>query len=82
MVNPKKKQLCLLKNYKNNITFVHIRINSSHNVSAHIVYKDTQELHELLESVRTMDNVTNVQWSEIVNLIGDNSSGVISGFFS
>ena len=61
---------------------MHIRINSSHNVSAHIVYKDTQELHELLESVRTMDNVTNVQWSEIVNLIGDNSSGVISGFFS
>ena len=72
----------LLKNYKNNITFVHTRINSSHNVSAHIVYKDTQELHELIESVRTMDYVTGVQWSEMVELVGDNNSGVISGFFS
>ena len=80
----KSKQVAqyLLKNYKDNITFVHTRINSSHNVSAHIVYKDTQELHELIESVRTMDYVTGVQWSEMVELVGDNNSGVISGFFS
>ena len=82
--NGKSKEVAeyLLKNYKDNITFVHTRINSSHNVSAHIVYKDTQELHELMESVRTMDYVTGVQWSEMVELVGDNNSGVISGFFS
>src|SRR5919201_1544992 len=72
----------LLKNYKDNITFVHTRINSLYNVSAHVIYKYTQELHELIESVRTMDYVTGVQWSEMVELVGDNNSGVISGFFS
>jgi DNA-binding Lrp family transcriptional regulator len=80
----KSKQVAqyLLKNYKDNITFVHTRINSSHNVSAHIVYKNTQELYELIESVKTIDYVTGVQWSETVELVGDNNSGVISGFFS
>ena len=84
VANGKSKEVAqyLLKNYKNNITFVHTRINSEHNVSAHVVYKDTQELHELIESVRTMDYVTGVQWSEMVELVGDNNSGVISGFFS
>jgi|SRR5919197_451099 DNA-binding Lrp family transcriptional regulator len=72
----------LLKNYKDNITFVHTRINSEHNVSAHVIYKDTQELHELIESVRTMEYVVNVMWSETVEMIGDNNSGVIRGFFN
>jgi DNA-binding Lrp family transcriptional regulator len=72
----------LLRNYKDNITSCHTRINSLYNVSAHVIYKYTQELHELIESVRTMDYVTGVQWSEMVELVGDNNSGVISGFFS
>src|SRR5919197_3429809 len=82
--NGKSKEVAqyLLKNYKDNITFVHTRINSSHNVSAQLVYKDTQELHELIESVRTIEHVVNVSWSETVELIGDNNSGVISSFFS
>src|SRR5919198_6117662 len=80
----KSKQVAqyLLKNYKDNITFVHTRINSEHNVSAHVIYKDTQELHELKESVRTMEYVVNVMWSETVEMIGDNNSGVIRGFFN
>ena len=58
------------------------RINSEHNVSAHVIYKNTEELHELIESVRTMDYVTGIDWSEMVEVIGDNNSEVMSAFFS
>ncbi|HJT48432.1 MAG TPA: hypothetical protein VJ729_09640 [Nitrososphaeraceae archaeon] len=72
----------LLKKYKNNIVSCDTRINSKHNISAHVIYKGTDELHELIESVRTMDYVTGVDWSEMVEVIGDNNSEVISAFFS
>jgi DNA-binding Lrp family transcriptional regulator len=71
----------LLKKYKNNIVSCDTRINSEHNVSAHVIYKGTDELHELIESVRTMDYVTGVSWSEMVEVVGDNNSEVISAFF-
>jgi DNA-binding Lrp family transcriptional regulator len=71
----------LLKNYKNNVVSCDTRINSMHNVSAHVIYKNTEELFHLIESIKTMDYVTGVQWSEMVEIIGDNNSEVISAFF-
>jgi DNA-binding Lrp family transcriptional regulator len=71
----------LLKKYKNNIISCNTRINSEHNVSAHIIFKDTGELHELMESIKTVDYVTAVQWSELVEDIGDNNFEVMSTFF-
>jgi hypothetical protein len=53
-----------------------------HNVSARIIYKDTEELFHLIENIKTMDYVTGVSWSEMVEEIGDNNSEVISAFFS
>lgn len=78
----KEVALLLLKNYGNNIISCDTRINSVHNVSAHVIYKNTDELHDLIESVRTMDYVTGVDWSEMVQVIGDNNSQVISAFLS
>jgi DNA-binding Lrp family transcriptional regulator len=72
----------LLKKYKNNIVSCDTRINSMHNVSARIIYKDTEELFHLIENIKTMDYVTGVSWSEMVEVIGDNNSEVISAFFS
>ena len=72
----------LLKKYKNNIASCETRINSEHNISAHVAYKSTEELHELIESIKTIDYVNKVQWSEIVEVIGDNNSEVISAFFN
>ena len=72
----------LLKKYKNNIVSCDTRINSMHNVAARIIYKDTEELFEIIESIKTMDYVDRVQWSEMVEVIGDNNSEVISAFFS
>ena len=71
----------LLKKYKNNIVSCDTRINSMHNVSAHVIYKNTEELFHLIESIKTLDYVTGVQWSEMVEIIGDNNSEVISAFF-
>jgi DNA-binding Lrp family transcriptional regulator len=72
----------LLKKYKNNIVSCDTRINSEHNVSARIIYKNTEELFHLIENIKTMDYVTGVSWSEMVEVIGDNNSEVISAFFS
>jgi DNA-binding Lrp family transcriptional regulator len=72
----------LLKKYKNNIVSCDTRINSEHNISAHIIYKNTEELYELIESIKTMDYVYSVHWSEIVEIMGDNNSEVISAFFN
>jgi hypothetical protein len=46
---------------------------TQHNVSAHVIYKYTEELRELIESIKTMDYVDGVQWSEMVEIIGDNN---------
>ena len=72
----------LLKKYKNNIVSCDTRINSMHNVSARIIYKNTEELYELIENIKTMDYVDGIQWSEMVEAIGDNNSEVIGAFFS
>ncbi|HEY6882453.1 MAG TPA: Lrp/AsnC family transcriptional regulator [Nitrososphaeraceae archaeon] len=72
----------LLKKYKNNIVSCDTRINSEHNISAHIIYKNTEELYDLIESIKTMEYVDGVHWSEMVEIMGDNNSEVISAFFN
>jgi DNA-binding Lrp family transcriptional regulator len=72
----------LLKNYKNNVVSCDTRINSMHNVSARIIYKNTEELFHLIETIKTTDYVTGVQWSETVEIVGDNNSEVIAAFFN
>lgn len=71
----------ILKKFKNNVMSVSTRINAEHNVAAHIMYNDTAELHALLESIKSMPFVSHLQWSEIVEVIGDNSHAVMSAFF-
>ena len=53
-----------------------------HNISAHVVYKSTEELYELIESIKIMDHVNTLQWSEMVEVIGDGNSEVIRAFFN
>ena len=52
-----------IKKYENNITLCYTRINSMHNVSAHVIYKNTEGVHKLIENVITMEYVTGVDWS-------------------
>ena len=46
------------------------------------VYNDTAELHNLLENIKAMPYVNSLQWSEIIEIIGDNSPSVITAFFN
>ncbi|NAL78330.1 Lrp/AsnC family transcriptional regulator [Nitrososphaera sp. AFS] len=71
----------ILKRFKGNVMSVSTRINAEHNVAAHIMYNDTAELHALLENIKSMPFVSHLQWSEIVEVIGDNSHAVMSAFF-
>jgi DNA-binding Lrp family transcriptional regulator len=72
----------ILKKFKSNVMNVSTRINSEHNVAAQIIYNDTAELHNLLENIKAMPYVTSLQWSEMVEMIGDNSPSVITAFFN
>jgi DNA-binding Lrp family transcriptional regulator len=44
----------ILKKYRSNVTYCHTRIDSAHNVLAHVVYKDTEELFYLIEDIKAM----------------------------
>src|SRR5215470_3770092 len=72
----------ILKKFKSNVMSVSTRINSEHNVAAQIIYNDTSELHNILESIKSIPYVNSLQWSEIVEIIGDNSPLVITAFFN
>jgi DNA-binding Lrp family transcriptional regulator len=72
----------ILKKYKTNVMSVSTRINSEHNVAAQIIYNDTAELHNLLESIKSIPYVTSLLWSEMVEIIGDNSPLVTTAFFN
>ena len=72
----------ILKKYKNNVMSVSTRINSEHNVAAKILYNNTAELHNILEGIKSIPYVTSLQWSEMVEMIGDNSPLVITAFFN
>ena len=72
----------ILKRFKSNVMNVSTRINSEHNVAAQIIYSDTSELHNLLENIKSIPYVTSLEWSEMVEMIGDNSPSVITAFFN
>jgi DNA-binding Lrp family transcriptional regulator len=72
----------ILKKHKNNVVYCHTRIDSVHSVLAHVIYKNTEDLYYLIEDIKAMQYVNGLSWSEMVNVIGDNNSEVISAFFN
>jgi DNA-binding Lrp family transcriptional regulator len=72
----------ILKNYKNNVVYCHTRIDLVHSVLAHVIYKSTEDLYYLIENIKAMEYVNGLSWSEMVNVIGDNNSDVMSAFFN
>jgi DNA-binding Lrp family transcriptional regulator len=55
----------LIEKY-DNITNTSIRINTRINLAACVGYRNSDELHELIEKLRAMPNISNLEWSEIV----------------
>jgi hypothetical protein len=44
------------------------------NVSAQALYKGSEELPEIIESVKATSYVKNVDWSEAVKVVGNNNT--------
>src|SRR5918912_763499 len=72
----------ILKKYKNNVVSCHTRIDLVHSVLAHVIYKNTEDLYYLIENIKAMEYVISLSWSEMVNMIGDNNSEVVSAIFN
>ena len=47
------------------------RINTKSNLAAYVSFKNSNEFHELMEKIRAMPNVSNIEWSEIVRDVGN-----------
>jgi DNA-binding Lrp family transcriptional regulator len=72
----------LLKKYDRNVVNASTRINSSNNLCLEIVYNGSEELHYLLEEIKSIPLVGKVDWSEQVAILGDNISTIIKNTLS
>lgn len=52
------------------------------NVSAQVLYKGSEELLEIIESVKAIPYVKNVDWSETVKVVGNNNIGMLERLFN
>jgi len=72
----------LLEECSSNVITTSLRIGDPQvNVMAEIFYRDSEELHNLMEDIRSMSSVTSVEWAEIVRIVGSNNIGVIDAIF-
>lgn len=53
------------------VTGTSTRINTKSNLAAYVSFRNSYELHELIEKIRAMPNVSNIEWSEIVRDAGN-----------
>jgi DNA-binding Lrp family transcriptional regulator len=68
----------ILKN-TSNIINTSLRIGDpAVNVAADIFYKNSQELHKIIENVRSMPYVKDAEWYEIVKEIGNNNTEILN----
>lgn len=57
----------LVRTRKDNVIVASLRIGDPVvDIMADVFYRDSQELHDLIESVKAMPNVIHVEWSEVV----------------
>jgi DNA-binding Lrp family transcriptional regulator len=79
----KKTAQELVGSRRNNVIVASPRIGDPIvDIMANVFYKDSQELHDLIESVKAMPNVTHVEWSEIVEITENNMPYMIDRVLS
>lgn len=68
----------LVETMKDNVIVASLRIGDPVvDIMAEVFYKDSQELHDIIESVKAMPNVIHVEWSEIVEETESNMAYLI-----
>ena len=76
----------VLNNKNSNNTFVSPRVIESSlrigdpviNVVARVIYKSSDELFYIIQRIKKMPNITRVEWSEIVKVVGRNNTIVLT----
>jgi len=72
----------LLEECSDNVIATSLRIGDPQvNVMAEVFYRDSEELHNLMEDIRSMPSVMSVEWAEVVKVVGSNNIGVIDAIF-
>lgn len=72
----------LLEKYDRNVIRASTRINSSNNLCLDVVYNGSDELHNLLEEIKSIPVANQVDWSEQVMILGDNLTSIIRNTLS
>ena len=67
----------ILKLFDNNVIKATARINTGSNLCIEIVFKESQGLYDILEKMKSLDHTVSVNFSEVVNTIGDNTKNII-----
>ena len=72
----------LLEECSSNVITASLRIGDPQvSVMAKVFYRDSEELHNLMEDIRSMPSVISVQWAEVVKVVGSNNIGLIDAIF-
>ncbi|MGN6346162.1 MAG: winged helix-turn-helix transcriptional regulator [Candidatus Nitrosocosmicus sp.] len=67
----------IIKLFENNVLRATSRINSKDNLCIEIIFENSRELHDILERMKSIDHIANVSFSEIVNVLGDNTNSIV-----
>ena len=68
----------ILERYKSNAISSSIRINDQNNVITEIIYNTSSELYNILENVKKIPYVSSATWSELVEVVGNNDTPIIT----
>jgi DNA-binding Lrp family transcriptional regulator len=72
----------ILDSFKRNVVTISLRIgNPEVNIMAQAYYHSTEELHSLVEGIKSTHGVKSVDWSEIVKVVGSDNAGMIDRIF-
>ena len=66
-----------VKHPSNNLEITQRVGDSKVNLVAQAIYKDTKVLYNILEDIKGMKHVEDVEWSEIISVVQKNESGVM-----
>ena len=73
----------ILEGEKSNVISTSLRIGHPQiDLTARVVYRDSEALHKLVESIKALSYVTFVEWSEEVKIVGNNYPRIIDLVFS
>ncbi len=68
----------ILERHKSNAISSSIRINDQNNVITEIIYNTSSELYNILENIRKIPYVSSATWSELVEVVGNNDTPIIT----